>query len=188
MRGGIRINGVHMTDAELTEAYRKYCDMVYRIALVQTKSQAQAEDIQQDVFLALVRYSDRIRDEEHLKAWLIRVTQNACRKHFRSLWIKLTVLYDDTLRKEQETDGDGMAVQAGTVSPDPTEAEDDALVLRENVERLPEKSRNVIHLFYYEEMPIREIARCTGLTEQNVKTRLSRARDQLRQMMGGPPS
>ena len=56
------------------------------------------------------------------------------------------------------------------------------------MERLPEKSRNVIHLFYYEEMSVREIARCTGLTGQNVKTRLSRARDQLRQMMGGPPS
>lgn len=176
-----------MTDAELTEAYRKYCDMVYRIALVQTKSRSQAEDIQQDVFLALVRYSDRIRSEEHLKAWLIRVTRNACRKHFRSLWIKLTVLYDDTLEKEQETDSGGMAVEADRVSPDPAEAEDDAMVLREAVEQLPEKSRTVIHLFYYEEMSVREIARATGISEQNVKTRLSRARDQLRQMMGGQP-
>ena len=62
------------------------------------------------------------------------------------------------------------------------------MILLSTVWLLPEKSRNVIHLFYYEEMSVREIARCTGLTEQNVKTRLSRARDQLRQMMGGPPS
>ncbi len=187
MRGGIHINGVRMTDAELTEAYRRYCDMVYRIALVQTKSPSLAEDIQQDVFLALVRYSDRIRDEEHLKAWLIRVTTNACRKHFRSLWIKLTVLYDDTLLKEQETDSGDLAVSAENVSPDPAEAGDEALVLREAVEQLPENSRTVIHLFYYEEMSVREIARCTGISEQNVKTRLSRARDQLRKMLGGKP-
>ena len=67
------MNGVRMTNDELSQAYLKYCDMVYRIALLRTKSQAQAEDIQQDVFMALVRYSDRIRSEEHLKAWLIRV-------------------------------------------------------------------------------------------------------------------
>ena len=172
-----------MTDAELTEAYRKYCGMVYRIALVQTKSQAQAEDIQQDVFLALVRYSDRIRSWEHLKAWLIRVTQNACRKHFRSLWIRLTVLYDDTLYKEQETDSSGLASAAGPAGGDP--ADDDGMdVVRDAVEQLPPNSRSVIHLFYYEEMSVREIAHSLGISEPNVKTRLSRARDQLRQIMG----
>ena len=62
-----------MTDEELTEAYETYCNMVFRIAYVQTKSRTEAEDIQQTVFLALVRYSDRIRSQEHLKAWLIRV-------------------------------------------------------------------------------------------------------------------
>ena len=173
-----------MTDEELTKAYQTYCNMVYRIAFVQTKSQAQAEDIQQDVFMALVRYSDRIRSEEHLKAWLIRVTRNACRKHFRSLWIKLTVLYDDTLLKEQETDSGGLAVSAENVSPDPAEAGDEALVLREAVEQLPENSRTVIHLFYYEEMSVREIARSLGISEANAKTRLSRARDQLRNVLG----
>ena len=73
-----------MTDEELTRAYIQYVDMVFRIALVMTKNRADAEDIQQDVFLALVRYSYRIQSEKHLKAWLIRVTKNACRKHFRT--------------------------------------------------------------------------------------------------------
>ena len=94
------MNGSRMTDQELTAAYETYRDMVYRIALTHTKNTAKAEDIQQDVFMALVRYSDRIRSEAHLKPWLILVTVNACRKHFRSLWIKLTVLYDDALMKK----------------------------------------------------------------------------------------
>ena len=177
----ITINGTRMTDAELTRAYQTYCDMVYRIAFVQTKSRAQAEDIQQDVFLALVRYSDRIRSEEHLKAWLIRVTRNACKKLFRSLWIRLTVLYDDTLLKEGEAEGS----PPGEVGGDPA-ASDDTEVVRESVEKLPPDSRTVIHLFYYEEMSVREIAQSLGISEANVKTRLSRARDRLRQMMGGP--
>ena len=173
------MNGTRMTDQELTRAYETYRDMVYRIALTHTKNTTKAEDIQQDVFMALVRYSDRIRSEAHLKPWLIRVTVNACRKHFRSLWIKLTVLYDDTLMKRKEEEGGISAVLGG----DPGGGEDDEVVeiLREAVEKLPDNSRTVIHLFYYEELPVKEIARILGLTEQNVKTRLSRARDQLRQ-------
>ncbi len=172
-----------MTDAELTSAYHTYCDMVYRIAYVQTKSQAQAEDIQQDVFLALVRYSERIRSEEHLKAWLIRVTQNACRKHFRSLWFKLTVLFDDTRLKEQEQDGMPSALSApGMEEANP--GSDDTELMQEAVESLPDSYRSIIHLFYYEDMSVREIARALGISEQNVKTRLSRARDRIRQQWG----
>ncbi len=171
-----------MTDEELTEAYETYCNMVFRIAYVQTKSRTEAEDIQQTVFLALVRYSDRIRSQEHLKAWLIRVTKNACKKHFRSLWVKLTVLYDDALYKEQETDAEGMAVASGQSGGDP--AEDDELdIVQEAVEQLPVISRTVIHLFYYEELSIREIAQALGITESTAKTRLSRARDQLRKIL-----
>lgn len=171
------MTGVRMTDRELTQAYETYRDMVYRIAFVKTKSKAQAEDIQQEVFLALVRYSDRIRDGQHLKAWLIRVTQNACKKHFRSLWVKLTVLYDDSLYKEQESEA-----EAPGEPPPEEEAAQDAALVTELVEKLPESSRIVAHLFYYEQLSIRQIAQTLNLTEATVKTRLSRARDRLRQL------
>ena len=166
-----------MTDAELTAAYTAYSDMVYRIALVQTRNQAQAEDIQQDVFMALVRYSDRIRSEEHLKAWLIRVTRCACKKLFRSAWFRRTVSYDDELYKEEP--------ESGELQPEEyfTEGDERLDILVEEVQALPEKMRLVVHLFYFEEMKVREIARALDLTEQNVKTRLSRARDKLREMV-----
>ena len=172
-----------MSDAELTKAYQDYSDMVYRIALVQTKSRAQAEDIQQDVFMALVKYSDRIKNENHLKAWLIRVTQNACHKHYRSLWIKLTVLYDDALYKENGNDSSPEDPGGYPGEEDPDHPYDD--MVRETVEKLPENYRIVIHLFYYEEMSVREIAQTLKVSEQNVKTRLSRARDKLRQQLEG---
>ena len=172
-----------MSDAELTRAYLHYADMVFRIALVQTKSRAQAEDIQQDVFMALVKYSDRIRSEEHLKAWLIRVTRNACHKHYRSMWIRLTVLYDDTLYKEQDSDSVPADPGGYPGADDPDHLYDE--IVREAVEELPDNYRTVVHLFYYEEMSVREIADTLKMSVQNVKTRLSRARDRLRTQLEG---
>ena len=181
------MNGVRMTDEELTAVYQEYGDMVYRIALVQTKQQALAEDIQQEVFLALVRHSDRIRSEEHLKAWLIKVTQNACKKHFRSLWVKLTVFYDDRLKKntDQEEDETLDPAEIAEEAADETEESEMNDLVREAVEQLPERYRIPVHLFYYEEMSVKEIAKITGNSESNVKTQLSRARSMLREIIGG---
>ncbi len=177
---GIPVNGLAMTNEELTAAYETYGNMVYRIAYIRTKSHAQAEDIQHDVFLALVRFSERIRDEEHLKAWLIHVTKNACRKHFRSLWIRLTVFYDDNRYKKMDRDGESL-----DSPPLPFQEEEDEKIelVRDLVEKLPEGSRTLIHLFYYEKLSVREIARALALSEQNVKTRLSRARKKLKKLL-----
>lgn len=180
-KGEVPINGVKMTDEEIKNAYLQYADMVFRIALIKTKSRTQAEDIQQDVFLALIQYSDRIHSEEHLKAWLIRVTTNACKKHFRSLWIKLFVLYDDSLYKEQEEKTDGMSCDPSYEMED--EETEQLELIREQVEALPEQYRIVVHLFYYEQMRIQKIAEYLHLSEQNVKTRLSRARERLRKQL-----
>ncbi len=176
--GVIGINGTFMTNEELTRVYTLYRDMVYRLALTKTRSRAQAEDIQQDVFMALVKYSDRIRDDEHLKAWLIRVTQNACRKHFRSMWIKLTVMYDDALGKG-DSQGDG---SGEPVAEDELEKREEAEFVRESVEKLNQNDRELIYLFYYEEMSLKQIAAALSTSEGSIKTRLSRARERLRSM------
>lgn len=176
----IGINGERLSNEELTRVYTQYRDMVYRLALTKTQSRAQAEDIQQDVFMALVKYSDRIRDEEHLKAWLIRVTQNACRKHFRSMWIKLSVLYDDALSKGDADEEDAVGAPAAE---DEIEKREEIEFVRESVDKLGEKDRELIYLFYYEEMSIKQIATAFNASEGSIKTRLSRARERLRSMM-----
>ena len=65
--------------------------MVYRIALLQMKNRSEAEDVFQEVFLRLVKYHSRIEGQEHLKAWLIRVTINCCRKQFDNAYRRKTV-------------------------------------------------------------------------------------------------
>ena len=87
---------IHLIDAN--KALDDYSDMVYRIALLHMKNKSDAEDIFQEVFLRLVRYADRIKGEEHLKHWLIRVTINCCKKH--NAYRKRTVPLEADGRKE----------------------------------------------------------------------------------------
>ena len=59
-------------------AVEKYSDTVYRAAVHHCSSTSDAEDVVQDVFEKLLRYSGSFSSEEHLKAWLLRVTINRC--------------------------------------------------------------------------------------------------------------
>lgn len=149
------------------KALELYGDMVYRIAAVRMNNTADAEDVFQEVFLRLVRYRDRIGSEEHLKHWLIRVTVNCCKKQFDNAYRRYTVPLDD---KREEP------------SCEMPERDDSVLVA---VRALPPNYRDVIHLFYYEQYSVREIGEILGLGESAVKTRLSRARDLLRDKLEG---
>ncbi len=150
------------------EVVRYYSPMIYRIALTKTKSTHDADDIFQEVFLKLVMRDKPFETEEHRKAWLIRVTINCCNSHFVAPWRKNVDAMEDVLL-EQLPDDD----------PVPGSEETGPDVYAE-VMKLPEQMREVVLLFYYEEMSIREIAEAVGTSEVNVKKRLSRARQKLR--------
>ena len=153
---------------DVEEALHTHGDMVYRLALVQMKNRSEAEDVFQEVFLRLVRYKHRIEGQEHLKAWLIRVTVNCCRKQFDSAYRRKTVPIDREIPAEQsyEMDIPGNPVYDAVLG-------------------LPEEYRSVIHLFYYEQYSVREIAEILDLSENAVKTRLSRARGKLKNTLKG---
>lgn len=146
------------------EVVCKFADMVYRIAMIRMKHPCEVDDVFQDVFLKYLKSGRNIQDEEHLKAWLIRVTINCCNSAQTNLWKKRTVPM-------------GGQEEAVWEFPD----NDDGII--KAVSELPEKERDVIHLFYYEEYSIREISRILNSTEGAVKTRLSRARDRLRKKL-----
>ncbi len=149
----------------------RYADMVYRIAVNETGSRTDAEDVFQEVFLRLVKYKNRISTEEHLKAWLIRVTLNCARKHTGSTWNKKVVYLN-----EPENDN----------TPDENAASDYAKIenadspLTGAVAKLPEIYRIVIYLFYYEELSIVRIAEALKEKESTIKSRLHRAREMLK--------
>lgn len=78
------------SDAFLTQAMAACGDAVYRLALCRLGSRADAEDVFQEVFLRLLRDTTAFEDEEHLKAWLLRVTANRCSDLRRTAWFRHT--------------------------------------------------------------------------------------------------
>ena len=152
---------------EIEEAIERYADMVYRLAVLNTGSRFEADDIFQEVFLKLFRYRESIQSEEHLKAWLIRVTVNQCKTAATSAWSKRKVSLDVVAELAEES------------------AEQEYPEVYEAVRSLPEKYRQVIHLFYYEELSVKEISRILGRNEATVKTHLARGRKLLADRLGG---
>ena len=70
----------------MEDVVRRYADTVYRLAVLNTNNKVEADDVFQEVFLKLLRYKKTIISEEHLKAWLIRVTLNQCKSKVMLNW------------------------------------------------------------------------------------------------------
>ena len=170
---GSQKNGVPSLPMAVTdEVVRHYSPMIYRIALTKTKSSHDADDIFQEVFLKLVMNDKPFESEEHRKAWLIRVTVNCCNSHFVAPWRKNVETIEDVMLEQMPDEGEAFWQESD--SPD----------VYAQVMKLPEQMREVVMLFYYEDMSIREIADVVGTSEVNVKKRLSRAREKLRLELG----
>lgn len=148
-----------------------YKDMLYKIAFMQLKNEQDAEDIVQEVFCQYYRSGKVFESEEHEKAWFIKVTLNACRKVWRSAWYRHNApLPDYEMPGESRMESDFLK----------KERQEEVLRL---VLSLPAKYREVIHLFYYEELSVREICAATGRQESTVTSQLTRGRDILRKKL-----
>lgn len=154
------------------EAIDRYADMVYRLALSQMKNKADADDLFQEVFVRLVSNIHKLESWEHVKAWLIRVTVNCARKHFDKYWNKNVLYLEETGQMADEARG----YMAGEEHP-----------VRSAVESLPPKYRLAVHLFYYEQFSVAEIAQMTEQKESTVKSQLFRAREMLKELLEGDP-
>ena len=150
---------------------RKYGDMVYRLAYARTGNTFDADDILQEVFLRYIRADKTYNDEEHRKAWLIRITVNCTRSFAASAWNR----HKDYEEPDENEGREDPALKAAETKSDVMNA----------LLELPEKYRTAIYLFYYEDMSVAQIAGSLGTTETNVKTRLSRGRDMLKEKLKG---
>lgn len=154
------------------QVLERYNKMVYRLAYARTGNYHDANDILQEVFLRYVSCKNSFRDEEHRKAWLIRVTVNCSKTMVTSSW--------NRRRSGEELDEalDGRADLT-------LEKYDTKKSVMEAVLALPEKYRTTVHLFYYEDLPIHKISEITGRSETAVKTQLHRARSLLKKTLEG---
>ena len=154
---------------QVSEMINRNSDMVYRLAFSMVKSVQDAEDVHQEVFIRYIRTNPLFESREHERAWFIRVTTNLCKNLWKSAWRQKMVSMDSL---EETQEGNAYVQQS-------LNEEEELLV--ETVKRLPFKYRVVVHLFYYEEMSLEEIAKALNLKSSNVRTRLTRARKMLRE-------
>lgn len=144
-------------------AVNEYSGMIIRISYQYTRNKADSEDISQEVFVSLLK-QPRFDTEEHLKAWIIRVTINKCKNYLKSVKRIRAVPIDG----HSNTDIGNIFLA------------DDFRRVFDGLQKLHEKDRNILYLFYYEDYPAKKIAEILRIKESAVFMRLNRARDKLK--------
>ena len=144
---------------EFEKIYAEYFPDVYKYVLSLCHHEAMAEDITQEVLLKYMMNKKPFKDEEHRKNWIIRVTVHLCINLNKSAWKRKTVsLFDQTLDLQTE----------------------EQYKMIYDLDCLSEKYRIVVQLHYYEDLSIEQISKILKISESNVKTRLNRARNELK--------
>ena len=157
-----------MTNQEVIE---KFADLVHYIALNRTNQPSDADDVFQEVFFRYIEKGPRFHDDEHAKAWFIRVTVNVCNSMFRQ--------QQKRLKNEQEIDTaeDVPSDEDFAASIDRKES------LSELLSRLKPRCREALMLRFDCGYSVKMIAKLTGENEGTVKMLLSRGKKQLRTLM-----
>lgn len=147
----------------LKQKIEQYADMVYRVALTRCKSIETAEDIFQEVFMRFSEKNPKFENDEHEKAWFIRVTINLTKNIKESAWNKKVVRLDENIVFSTKEENDVYGV----------------------VCELPQNYRTVIYLLYYEGYKVYEISKLMNKPEGTIKIWLFRAREILKEKLKG---
>lgn len=162
MSNGTEMNNQkNMRNAILEKTIRKYADLIYRLAFQYTGNTSDAQDILQDVSVALVVSDPPFDDEGYLSNWICRVTINKCRNLRKSKALRSFEELDENIPEEKE----------------------EKISLSEELEKLPVKYRTVLYLYYYEEYSIEEISEILSLNPNTVGSQLRRGREKLRKIL-----
>lgn len=153
-------------EQDLKNTIEQYADTVKRICYVYLKNDADTDDIFQNVFLKYYTSSAHFESEEHKKAWIIRITINQCKDLLKSFFRKNLPIEE--------------AVNLYT-----NECSHTDFLVRQSILKLPQKYKIVIYLHYYEGYTAVEIGKILNKNVNTIYTYLSRARDMLKNFIGG---
>ena len=164
-----------MPQRDLESIYTAHSPMVYWAAYSLLRSESDAKDVTQNTFLRAIKHMDKLApmEEGQVKGWLYRVAVN--------------LSLDITRRQKREYPVDELPErESGALydlpEPAAVSAEQRRMV-REAIERLPDIYREAVMLHYYSNMTCADIAALTGAAEGTIKSRISRARIRLAELM-----
>lgn len=148
------------------QALCRYGDTVRRICFCHLNTREDSEDIFQEVFLKYMLYDPPFESDEHEKAWLIRVTVNACKDLNRRLFHRKTLPLEVIQEQPGMDDSQKREILSAVLS-------------------LPTKYKDAIYLHYYEGYTAGQIGKILGKRENTVYSLLSRGRAMLKSELGG---
>lgn len=151
-------------DNNIAVALKKYSDMVYRICFIYLHNNPDIDDVFQEVFLKLLQKKTPFESEDHEKAWLVRVTINQCKDVIKSFWRKNIDLVESVELQLEDS------------------AENELLQV---VLSLPEKYKDVIYLYYYEEYTVPQMAKLLKRNKNTIYSHLHRAKELIKQKLEG---
>ena len=146
-----------MTKERFTDLVLECEQTLYRVSMSMLKNESDCEDAVQTAILTAYEKLSDLKHEEYFKTWLVRILINVCHKQLR-FHSRHTELSEDL----------------------PAEANNTSREVRDAIDRLPEKIRQTVVLYYIEEFSVKEIKQILKIPEGTVKSRLSKGRDLLR--------
>lgn len=154
------------SEQEVSRAIEQYSDMIRRLCMIHLKNYHDTQDIFQTVFLKYVLSSVVFENEEHEKAWFIRVTVNSCKDLLKNFFRTHIVSIDELIEQ-------------------PSVLSSDNIEVLEAVQSLPQKYKNVVYLHFYEGYTAPEIGKILNKNVNTIYTYLTRSKKILREKLGG---
>ncbi len=158
-------------EQQFAEILRENEERIFNMVYWHIGNYEDAQDLTQDIFLAVYRNLPKFRGEAKVSTWIYRIALNRIRRYLRRQRFRKLLVPLETLR--------------GHPTQDPPTLPPAYQALHRHLRQLPEPFRTVIILFYFENLSIREIAETLGVAEGTVKSRLNRARQMLQERLKG---
>ncbi|MCT8978099.1 sigma-70 family RNA polymerase sigma factor [Clostridium sp. CX1] len=165
-------------DKEIEKLIDEYGNDVLRIAYIYLKDKYLAEDAFQEVFVKVYKNLNKFQGNSSVKTWILSITMNTCKDILRSSWLKRIVFNQDQKLFNCDTN----------ILDNPDEEvikQFEYNELLKEVMKLPKKYKEVVILFYYEEVSTAEISKILCIPEGTVRSQLFRAREILKYNLDG---
>ena len=162
------------------DIYDQYYARVRKFILTLVKDEWVADDLIQDTFLKIQQNIESLKDPSKLSPWIFRIAYNLCQDHFRQL---KRLRKEERIDQEEAEDFKEALVQKGPDIQKELEQRQMGECVQNQINLLPETPRTVLILFDIMEFSHQEIADILGITVKNVKVRLHRARNKLKDIL-----
>ncbi|MEO9891713.1 sigma-70 family RNA polymerase sigma factor [Aurantibacter sp.] len=149
----------------------RYRNMVFSLTMQVLKNREEAEEISQDTFVKIYKHLNKFKGDSKFSTWVYRIAYNACLDR-----IKLNNKHKNTIELNQFAEN-----QIGTLEDafDIMDRNDRELAVKNCIQQMPDDYGVLITLFYFEELSLSEISKVMGLSTNNVKVKMYRARKRL---------